>query len=328
MLDTHIAGRRRCHAAFTLIELLVVIAIIGILIALLLPAVQAAREAARRMKCTNNLKQIGLALHSYHDVHKTFPIGYIAQPSLTEAWGWTVFILPYLEQKPLYDKLAVNDRRLTDLLDECTDIPLLQSHLSDFRCPSDNTTRLLPHEMRHFEGITWPKHPGFEPATSNYMGDRGLFDKPGAFRNDGVFFGNSRVNFASISDGASQTFLVGERDRRCAAGTWIGARNPPGPDMWGAFQILGRVSMKLNDPKLGKSNTCTEGFSSMHPDGANFLFCDGAVRFVSDTIEFDNAGYTQTMITDGTPYDAATAAQFGVYQLLGIRDDARPIGNY
>ena len=111
----------RCRrGGFTLIELLVVIAIIGILIAMLLPAVQAAREAARRMSCTNNLKQIGLALHAYHDAHRLFPQGYINQPALHEAWGWTVFVLPYLEQCSLYNRLDVNNRRLTDLMTDGT----------------------------------------------------------------------------------------------------------------------------------------------------------------------------------------------------------------
>ena len=332
---------RSARSAFTLVELLVVIAIIGVLIAMLLPAVQAAREAARRMSCTNNLKQIALALHNYHDLHKTFPQGYMVQGKMTEAWGWTVFVLPFLEQKPLYDKLDVNNRRLTDFLDDGTDIALLQTPLSDFRCPSDTTEDLLPYDLRHFKGVTWAKHPDFKPATSNYMGDRGMFDKPGAFKNDGVFFGNSRVSFASISDGTSNTFLVGERDERCAAGTWIGARNPPGPDMWSVFFMLGRVSIKLNDPRNRnpstgqRSNTCTEGFSSMHPGGAFFAFCDGSVHFINEDIEFDNAGLTTIdhftrpqNFPSNYPNTNADLADFGTYQLLGIRADGQPMQGF
>ena len=325
-------GRR---SAFTLIELLVVIAIIGILIALLLPAVQAAREAARRMHCTNNLKQIALALHNYHDIHRTFPQGYISQPAETEAWGWSVFVLPFLEEKTLYDALGVKTYRLTDLLamqpeNTTVYIPLLQTPLSAYLCPSDTASPLLPRADRHFEGVTFDNgdHPGFEPSASSYMGDRGLFDRGRAFRNDGIFFGNSQVAFASITDGTSCTFFVGERDARCCSGTWIGSRNPPGSGKWGAFHLLARVSVKLNDPSSHGHDTCDEGYGSRHPDGANFALCDGSVRFISNQIEFNNAGYTQTMITAGDPYDAATAAQFGVYQLLGIRDDNQPTAEF
>src|SRR5688572_28345613 len=97
--------RQNAHEAFTLVELLVVIAIIGVLVALLLPAVQAAREAARTAQCTNNLKQIGIALHNYHDTLQTLPSGWIMKAGNEAEWGWTTFILPYAEQQPLYEKL-------------------------------------------------------------------------------------------------------------------------------------------------------------------------------------------------------------------------------
>src|SRR5689334_985467 len=102
------------RTAFTLVELLVVIAIIGILVALLLPAVQAAREAARRATCLNHLKQIGIGLHNYHDANRVLASGWISKAGDQAEWGWATFLLPFIEQGPLYSQLKVNDRRLWD----------------------------------------------------------------------------------------------------------------------------------------------------------------------------------------------------------------------
>jgi prepilin-type N-terminal cleavage/methylation domain-containing protein/prepilin-type processing-associated H-X9-DG protein len=305
------------RSAFTLIELLVVIAIIGILIALLLPAVQSAREAARAAKCQNNLKNIGLALHNHHAQYEVFPRGYIVQNRKTEAWGWPIFILPFLEQGALQERLDIYNRRLTDLLAEGSDIRLVQTRLPVFRCPSDTTAELLPTRPRHFNGIGAPA--GFEPSTSNYMGNRGFYDLGGEFRNNGVLFGDSDIRLEDIGDGTSCTFLCGERDWRCSSGTWIGARNPPGSGMFGAYMLLGRVSMKLNDPRPGDAhNTCTEGFSSTHPSGAHFLMCDGSVHFISENVSFSNAGLTAKDIHKARPYDGQL---LGIYQRLGIIND-------
>jgi prepilin-type N-terminal cleavage/methylation domain-containing protein len=207
------AGPRRC--AFTLIELLVVITIIGILVALLLPAVQSAREAARRAQCATNLKQIGLAMHSYHAVDNCFPPAHIVNPVWDEeSWGWSAFPLPYLEQTPLQDQLAMRSRTLRQVLSDANAQALVQTALAVFRCPTDTTPRLLPREVRDF-GVT--AGPTFEPATSNYVGSCGLFDRDYPTANDGVLYGNSAIRFADITDGTSNTFAVGERDRRCGA---------------------------------------------------------------------------------------------------------------
>jgi len=313
--------------AFTLVEMLVVIAIIGILIALLLPAVQAAREAARRMRCQNNLKQIGLAMLNYHDAHSTFPPGYISVDVNTEEWGWPVFLLPYMERKSLYKELAVSDRRLVELL-SAPGAPgflpprvLVQTPLSDFRCPTDRTPDLLPSSLRPFDGIGAGS--GFEPATSNYIGVCGLYDRADGIQNNGVLYGNSKVTIRDVADGTSCTFLVGERDQRCGAGAWCGNRNPVGISDLGAYYVQGRVSIKLNHPNDQGADGCREGFSSPHAGGGNFLFCDGSVHFISETIGFSNANidvYDQT----GT-FDRAQAYYLGIYQLLGIRDDDVPI---
>ena len=313
---------RKPRFAFTLVEMLVVIAIIGILIALLLPAVQMARETARRMRCSNNLKQIGLAMLNYHDAMKSFPPGYISVAPDVEEWGWPVFILPYMERKPLYRELMVNERRLADLLLDTRARILVQTPMPDFRCPSDRTPGLLPHKLRPFTNIGGTS--GFEPATSNYVGVAGLWDRADGLENNGVLYGNSAVTLRDIADdGTSSTFLVGERDQRCGASTWCGNRNPFGVSDLGAYYVQGRVSIKLNDPLDQGADTCREGFSSPHAGGGNFLVCDGSVHFINDNISFSNAGidvYDPTAILDRN-----LGYYLGIYQLLGIRDDGIPI---
>jgi prepilin-type N-terminal cleavage/methylation domain-containing protein/prepilin-type processing-associated H-X9-DG protein len=311
----------RSRPGFTLVELLVVIAIISILIALLLPAVQAAREAARRLSCTNNLKQIGIAMHHYHDSHQTFPPGYISVEWDYEEWGWPVFLLPYMERENLYRDLDVNARRLNEVLTDRYGRLVVSTALHDFRCPSDSTDDPLPATLRHFDGVGAPS--GYRPGTSNYMGVAGLFDRADGLENDGVLFGNSAIGFSHLSDGASNTYMVGERDQRCGAGAWCGNRNPLGRGSLGAYYVVARVSLKLNDPLDLGDDSCREGFSSPHPGGGNFLMCDGSVDFVGNTISFSNGGvdvYAQT----GT-FNRYEAYQLGLYQLFGIRNDGVPM---
>jgi len=335
--------RRR---AFTLVELLVVIAIIGILVALLLPAVQAARESARRTKCVNNLKQIGLAVHTYAQALGTFPSGFVIDAAAqsndneVESWGWHVFIMPFIELQPLYDQLDPGNRTLMDLLaNSPADHPLLQQYLAIYACPSDIKQATLDRNSRHFYGRGNTAR--IEVGKTNYVGSLGFFDKPWRsgwpFMNNGVLFGNSTIRPAEVFDGTSHTFLAGERDMRCYAASWPGVRNPPGPCNWGIYHNLGRVSFKLNspyDPEYHKSrgtwgsptngfcDCCVEGFSSRHPDGANFVMCDGSVHFVSDDIHYDEGSNNDrgTTLTD--------LAGIGLYQRLGIRDDEQPIEGF
>ncbi len=321
MLKTSFPSKR----GFTLIELLVVIAIIAILIALLLPAVQQAREAARRSQCKNNLKQLALGVHNYQSTHGVFPLGWVTRTSNESEWAWTVFILPHIDQAALYEQLQVNDRRLWEVVRDGSKNQLLQAPLSVFRCTTDTEDPTLTESgitvARHFRCKNCPT--GFRPSTSNYMGVNGWFDQGNAYRNNGVFMGNHVISFSDIPDGTSNTLMLGERDERCRAGTWIGCRNPPGPDMWGSYFVRGRVSMKLNDPRAPASNRCTEGFSSKHDGGAHFAFCDGSVHFLSENINFSNGPHAESAITNKSP--ALDASTLGVYQLLGIRDDGMSV---
>ena len=314
--------------AFTLVELLVVIAIIGILVAILLPAVNAAREAARMTSCKNNMKNLALGCLSYESAHAKFAKGFDSQPRKEEAWGWTVYIMPFIEEQSIYDLLEVDRRRLADVFIEAggnlnaPEIQILQTPLSIFRCASDDTPDLLQSEssFRHFRGNNTPS--GFEPSTSNYMGLKGFWDRrcnnPEQCKNNGIFFGDSAIETKDITDGLSKTFMIGERDNHCRAGTWIGARNPPGAGMYGTHMLIARSSVRLNFPLTGAHNTCTEGFSSSHVGGANFVMCDGSVAYVDEEIDFNNGPLD---VSGSGTNPTFPHADLGLYQQLGTRND-------
>ena len=151
------ARRKNARSGFTLVELLVVIAIIGILVGLLLPAVQAAREAARRMQCSNNIKQLALALHNYESAHKSFPPGSISprlsgtypptapgtNQARTAGYSWSMFILPYIEQSAIYNATVGTQPVLGRIVADPLTLPLLQTPLATFRCPSERGTRAV-----------------------------------------------------------------------------------------------------------------------------------------------------------------------------------------
>lgn len=276
---------------FTLIELLVVIAIIAILIALLLPAVQQAREAARRTQCKNNLKQIGLALHNYHDTHRVFPPGWIAVNELgipsahegTSGVGWGTGILPYIEQNNIYQLF---DSRLP--LTDPANAPFLRSQIAAYKCPSDPQ----PNFFAIVEEGGGPVLA--ELPSANYIGCFGpesLDDcesSPGSLpvmadgtcKGSGTFYHNSSVKIAWITDGTSNTFMVGERKTRADL-EWH--TSWPGMIAEGeeAFQrVCGSADHVPNDP-----HHHFDDFSSPHTGGAQFCLGDGSVRFISENID-------------------------------------------
>lgn len=331
----------RRRSAFTLVELLVVIAIIGILVALLLPAVQAAREAARRMQCANNQKQIALALHNYHDTYKTFPTGYfwvLPQPN-TESWAWSTLTLPFLEQSALHSQLGVTQRSLRDALASgASFLPLMQTRLGNFMCPSDtgfNANGLI-HNNRNFNGGNGATAGGFtQPVlvgVSNYMGNAGhrsvAQNANGNGRNTGIFFADNSVRIGDILDGTTNTVLIGERDTRdCRSGTWLGVRNPQGANDRGVWVVLGHAGPKPNQdanaiPWNTNNTGCGEGYSSLHPGGVQFALCDGSVRFISETVDHNWVIST----ANGSLADPSNPLN-GTYQRLMSRDDQLPFAN-
>jgi prepilin-type N-terminal cleavage/methylation domain-containing protein/prepilin-type processing-associated H-X9-DG protein len=278
-------------SGFTLIELLVVIAIIGILIGLLLPAVQAAREAARRAQCVNNLKQIGIALHNYHDALLTLPPGYISRFTATgndtgPGWGWATMILPQLEQSTIYASINVN----LPIEDPANQTGRLTT-LNVFLCPSD---RVDPYWTAMLgDPVTGqPIAPICNLAPSNYVGVFGT-SEPGV-DGEGLFFRNGQVKFADITDGLSPTTAVGERSHRLGHATWTGSvtgavlappPDPIGPSHpeTGAGMILGHGGERAGP---GAMNSEVNMFFSNHGQGANFVFADGHVTFLRAMMDY------------------------------------------
>jgi len=295
----------RSRSGFTLVELLVVISIIGLLVALLLPAVQSAREAARRSECTNHLRQLALAAHNYHDAIGSFPSCLYLPQAFSKngkAWnnsGWLVLMLPQLEQQALHNAVNFSVMWGTTLVvtpakpgwspiyygDQNSTVRA--TAVSTFFCPSDPSPRTSTLHGDELEGVlaagssyvgnvgsncleqavsSWPCQ---NPALGDGTGGNGIFWRYG-----------SKVSTSQIVDGLSNTFLVGEQIM--AASQW---------NAWvHANQSLGSTALPLNYVPRPATTLWpwTYSFRSRHPSGANFAFCDGSVRFVKDSINFAN----------------------------------------
>jgi len=306
----------RANYGFTLIELLVVIAIIAVLVALLLPAVQQAREAARRSSCKNNLKQIGVALHNYHDTFNVLPPGYIARGvSATDnaasetgpGFAWGTMLLPMLERPAVYDGLNFNlNATHVDNIDSARTI------LPTFLCPSDPA----PPTFTVNDGTD-----DFELASANYVGVFGYGNitmTPGQPMGKGVFYRNSNTNFRDVTDGTSNTMLVGERTYQHdfvealaatpANSTWYaaipgvvrsaGMADPMMTDAQGSLVLghVGQPAMTMPMPMMAMHHTPNTtnhivNFSSPHQGGIQFLMADGSVHFLNENVYYDTFRY-------------------------------------
>ncbi len=294
----------RARAAFTLIELLVVIAIIAILIALLVPAVQKVREAAARSECTNNLKQLGLALHNFHNVFHGFP----KAGKLTNELSWHVYILPFIEQDNLYKQFNFAPGTFNGPPNNTGPKrnELALNRIPQFLCPSCDIEKMLlnapnnpdlpelinnePPYTTHYYGVMGPT--GNNPITGqpygwNNVGPHGGFAKEGIFIQDTVAAGNSPgpdvgVRIAQVLDGTSNTLMVGEISWvNNATGTryrsWV-----RGCDTAPVCAGCRNVTNAINSPSIATFNDIA--FGSMHSAGANFLMGDGSARFILDSI--------------------------------------------
>ena len=285
----------------TLIELMVVMAIISILVAFLLPAIQQAREAARRTQCKNNLRQLGLALQNYCDLYDRFPSGYVASSdttATTPGWGWGTMILPQVDQFPRFGQFDFN-LPIEHPLNSVAAVV----RLPIFICGSD----IIPVDTG-FTITNSTSVPIYQTGgNSSYVGCVGnalssVDDNvnPG----NGMLFRNSSVRFVEVLDGTSNTILVGERSWAHANATWIGApntgrlragssnRSTP-LDAASSFHVLGHARWinAVNNPDGG-----LDDFSSLHPGGVNALFVDGSVRFLhSVTTDGGSANILQAM---------------------------------
>ena len=333
----------KSHAGFTLVELLVVIAIIGVLVALLLPAVQQAREAARRMQCTNYQKQIGLALHNYNDTFGSFPPGVVStsetSPVTTgpQQWGWLVHLMPQLELGNFHELLNPNQRTMMEVLadtdpnDGTPDRTIIQTTFEIFRCPSDTTGDTLQgtEQRMDLNGDALGAKPGtdFFGGTCNYVSAGGYGNLDLIDRLSGPFFPNSETSFQNLTDGSSNTFALGERCFDCSSAIWAGTRNQGGQGPRGNNYVMGTVKVPLNYTIRPTGVTgCPIGFSSFHPGGAMFTMCDGSVSFISENIDFNNSDANVGSSTPGV--GNFNIAGLGLYQRLGIMNDGQPLSGF
>ena len=315
---------RRGRRAFTLIELLVVIAIIGILIALLLPAVQKVRETANRLKCQNNLKQLGLALHNFHDGYGGFP----RAGKLSNELSWHVFLLPLIEQDNLYKQFNRARGNYNGPPDNRGPMKneLAFSKLPIYLCPSSsaetmlltapnnvNTPELIdgePPYTTHYYGVMGPK--GTNPATGqpyqwDDVGPHGGFARQGIFQRDTDSTSTSPgpdtgSRIADVTDGTSQTLLLGEiswvnNETGTRYRSWV-----RGCDTAPVCAGCRNVTNAINSPSIALFNDIA--FGSMHPGGANFTLTDGSVRFLQEGINLS------------------------IYRSLASRDGGEVVGEY
>ena len=312
---------------FTLVELLVVIAIIGVLVALLLPAVQAAREAARRMQCGNNLKQLGLAVHNYEGTFKVFPPQMMnVDTNNDRRWGWGAVTLPYIEQNSLFEQLKPDGgKQIPTASTLINGTLLLQTRVATHLCPSDNmglkTNQFHPSVAASSSSDNWY-------SKSNYVCNQQIM------RYRAGFAGHC-FRMAEVTDGTTNTLLLGERRLMIPK-----PKRYPGSIVWGTAAGTGdsanvfhaahpiNTASDNNDYDADGNDTTRKRFaaSSAHPSGAMFAMTDGSVRFVSENIPLNPAATARALANTGNGCTADVDTGTGwVYNNLCSKDDGHPV---
>jgi prepilin-type N-terminal cleavage/methylation domain-containing protein/prepilin-type processing-associated H-X9-DG protein len=286
--------RSRQKLGFTLVELVTVMGLVSVGLSVSLPGIQKARNQARLTACKNNLKQLGLALHNYHDVYNSLPPGWIIKETKADAgpgFGWGTSILPFVDQAALYNQANFSAPPKVD--------KLTQASLPVYLCPEDTAAALNSVRGKF--------------ATSNYSGNSGDQLLPGSVDlpdpgtdaakklSTGIFFHNSHVKFRDITDGTSNTIMLGEKSVSSAAGIWMGVRSNQNAD-----------DSVTDCNHRSKLNAVIHSFSSLHEGGANFLLVDGSVRFITNTVESKESAEKPV----------------GVYQKLAHKNDGEVIGEF
>ena len=262
---------------FTVLELLVTTGIIGLLAGVLLPAVQNARETARQIHCKNNLRQIGLAIHNYHDAQRSLPIGYRSDLARETAFGWAVAILPHLDESSISVCINTNISLISPDNDGVRDLSP-----DVFLCPSDPkliTFELFPEPANQLVPAPNSANPLTTLPSTNYVGIFGNGDAdetPGAI-GEGTFLGERSIRLRELTRGLSNVFIVGERTARKLPSTWIGTvldgEDAPG-------RVIGHCWI---GPNRKDADECE--LDSRHPGCANFLWADGHVKAIADSID-------------------------------------------
>ena len=313
-VSVHSLRNRRAtgNAAFTLIEILVVASIIAVLAALTLPAIQMARESARKSACANNLKQIGLGMHDYMNVHKAFPPGYVSRvlPDLDDGghgWSWGSKLMEFIEEAPLHKQIDFTESlRSPDMK------PVVLTSVPLFICPSDGLFEPIIDIPSKSSTLIISRM-----AAGNYVASAGTV-RPTCLvcrdHFDGVFGRNRAIKPKELLDGLSKTLAIGERasywSRPVIWGVLPNSKvidnQKPGAFAAGPAYVLGTTFHEgfnietSTEMDHGTEDTYAESFGSLHPGGAFFMFCDASVRFVWD--DADPAIMNALSTRDGNPH--------------------------
>jgi prepilin-type N-terminal cleavage/methylation domain-containing protein/prepilin-type processing-associated H-X9-DG protein len=330
----------RARRGFTLIELLVVIAIIGVLIALLLPAVQQAREAARRTQCSNNLKQLALAAHSYADVYGTFPIGspLMYDPVLgfyAETNSTFVALLGQLEQKPLFDSM-----NFSRSIYASPNYTVFGTGLSTLWCPSDAIVD-QPQQfyLYEFPAVCTIYYTSYAGCTGIWFPELLFYPdvtNPARIsQQNGIYNYNVSYSLAAIKDGTHQTIIYGERAHSLLnpseASNWHWWADAVAADtlFWTEYPM--NPQRKTQDFANDYTTAYPSSASSFHPSGANFAFADGSVKFLKDTIDTwqinPSTGMPIGLIEKNGFFTILPGAKLGVYQALSTRNNGEVISS-